>query len=205
MGTLSDNIKQEIRQVRKKYNLPERFVLYVGDVTWNKNLPRLVEAIKKTNIPLVMVGKMLADKDFDKKNLWNRDLKIVQENIKNNNQFLSLGFVSKEELVSLYNMAKVFVMPSLYEGFGLPILEAMRCGCPVITTKAGSLSEVVQDAACYVDSYSIESISSGIKEVFYDENLQRNLSKKGLYQADKFSWKKTISQTINVYETISKK
>lgn len=200
---IKDNAK--FLQIKKKYNLPEKFALYVGDVTWNKNLPCLIKAIKKTNVPLVMVGKALLQKEFDKDNLWNKDLITVQNLIKNDKQITCLGFISTENLVLLYNMATAFVMPSLYEGFGLPILEAMQCGCPVIATKEGSLKEIAGDAAFFVDAYNIESIASGIEQVIKDKGLQRELSEKGLIQAKKFSWEETARKTMQVYKKIYEK
>lgn len=194
--------KQNIVHLRKKYNLPDKFALYVGDVTWNKNLPCLIKAIKKTNVPLVMVGKALLQKEFDKNNLWNQDLVTVQNLIKNDKQITCLGFVPIEDLVSIYNMATVFVMPSIYEGFGLPILEAMRCGCPVIATRQGSLPEVAADAAFYVDAYSILEIAKGIHTVFLNDSLRKKLSLRGLKQAEKFSWNKTANETIAIYEKV---
>lgn len=189
-------------KITKRYNLPERFALYVGDITWNKNLPRLVEAIKKVNVPLVLVGKALVDKDFDKSNPWNQDLAKVQEFIESDNLFVRLGFISDKELVMLYNIATLFVMPSLYEGFGLPILEAMNCGCPVVTSKEGSLPEVAGDAVFYVDAYNVNSISGGILKIFKDKKFQDELSTKGLIQAKKFSWEKTATETIKAYESV---
>src|SRR3989344_6754662 len=134
-------------RIRVKYRLPDRFVLYVGDVTWNKNLPRLIEAIKKTNIPLVMVGKALVSEDFDRKNPWNQDLVTVHNNVKEDKNIILPGFVETADLVQIYNLATFFIMPSLYEGFGLPFLEARACVCPVITTKEGSIPGVAGDAA----------------------------------------------------------
>ena len=191
-----------IKKIRNKYGLPEKFVLYVGDATWNKNLPRLIQAIGKINVPIVMVGKALVDKYFDKYNPWNQDLVRIHDLASNNSNIIRLGFVSNEELVLLYNMATVFAMPSIYEGFGLPVLEAMVCGCPVVTSKEGSLPEIAGEVCKYVDAYDIDSIASGISEVFNNKNLQQELSKKGLAQAKKFSWRKTATETINVYKEV---
>jgi len=194
------NIKYQI--FRDKYNLPEKFVLYVGDVTWNKNLPRLVESIKKINVTLVMVGAALVQKEFDHSNPWNQDLLKVHGLAQNDKRIIRVGFIPTEDLVTLYNIATVFVMPSLYEGFGLPILEAMSCGCPVVTTKEGSLEEVAGDAAHYVDAYDINEIANGIGEVYFNQKLQKELSQKGLVRAKKFSWQKTAKETMNVYKSI---
>ncbi len=189
-------------EIRKRYNLPEKFALYVGDVTWNKNLPRLIEAINKIDISLVMVGKALVEKETDIKNPWNKDLIKVQKLVKNNKQITCLGFVSQVDLVMLYNLATVLVMPSLYEGFGLPILEAMSCGCPVITGKSGSIPEIAEEAAFYVNPHSVEDIAKGIKKVFSSRELQVELSGKGLLQAKKFSWEKTAGETTRVFQDL---
>jgi len=194
--------KSEVRteKFKKKYGLPEKFILYVGDVTWNKNLPRFLEAVGKIGVPLIMAGKALTDNNFDKSNPWNQDLIKVKKMVKENKKVRLLGFVPTEDLVVLYNIATVFVMPSIYEGFGLPVLEAMSCGCPVVTTKEGSLAEITGEASSFVDPYSVESISKGILNLFKNQDLQKDLSVKGLNQAKKFSWKKTAQETMNIYE-----
>ncbi len=193
---------QEIEKVLKKYHVPKDFILYVGDVTNNKNLPRLIQAIKKTNTKAVLVGKALRNEKYDKKNLWNRDLNQVHFLVDEDKQFILLGFVEEKDLIALYNAATLFVMPSLYEGFGLPILEAMSCGCPVITSQEGSLHEVSADAAIFVDPYSIESMTNGLQQLLQDKKLADLYSKKGLARSKAFSWKKTAEATIKVYEEV---
>lgn len=193
----------ERKRLQDSYHLPEKFALYVGDVTWNKNLPRLLKSAIKANIPLMLIGKAISEKDYDRNHPWSKDRVKVQQLIENNRSLLyPLGFVSNEDLVSLYNLATVFVMPSLYEGFGLPVIEAMQSGCPVITSKEGSLPEVGGDAVYYIDAYSEESIVNGLQEVFNTQKLQRELSVKGIEQAKRFSWKKTAEKTITVYSSI---
>ena len=193
------NWKQEIV---RKYNLPEKFALYVGDITWNKNLPNLIRAINKTQIPLVIVGKTFANKEFNKNNPWNSGIKQSQELAGKNPNVIPLGFVSDEELVGIYNLATVFVMPSYYEGFGLPIIEAMQSGCPVVTSRNGSIPEVAGEAVYYVDAGNVESIKDGIEKVFSSKSLQLELSKKGLDLAGFFSWEKTAKETMNVYKKV---
>lgn len=195
--------EKEIDAFSKKYNLPKEFVLYVGDATANKNLPRLIESVKQAKVPLVIVGKTLAEENFDK-NPWNRDLKNTIEEIKNDPLITRVGFVDTNELAVFYNLATCLVMPSLYEGFGLPVLEAMSCGCPVITTKEGGIPEVTEDSAFIVDPHNVQSITKGVKEVFNSTKLQEDLSKKGLAQAKKFSWEKTILETVNVFTKVFK-
>lgn len=190
------------KEVIEKYNLPDKFVLYVGDVTWNKNLPRLIKAVKEINIPLVMVGKAIVDQNFDRTNPWNKDLVEVQKLTENDRNFIKLGFIPTKDLVYLYNLATFFVMPSVYEGFGLPVLEAMQCGCPVVTTIGGSLEEVAGNAAYLIDGYDTKNISSGLEKVFSSKSLRENLIKEGLNQAKKFTWKKTAENTIEAYKNV---
>lgn len=190
------------QRVIKKFSLPDKFILYVGDVTWNKNLPRLIEAIGKTGYNLIIAGKAFKDMTYDKSNPWNADLKKAQELAAQNNKIVSLGFVENEDLVALYNCATLLAMPSIYEGFGLPILEAMQSGCPVITSEEGSLREVSGSSAYYIDPYDVDSIAQGINKLASDELLRNALSKKGLRQAKKFSWQKTADATTRVYEDV---
>ena len=190
------------KNLREKYHLPEKFVLYVGDATPNKNVPALLEACIQKNMPLVLVGKALASSDFDHSHPWNKDLVQVEKLAKENKNILRLGFVPDDDLVSLYNLATVFVFPSLMEGFGLPVLEAMACGCPVICGKVSSLPEVAGEAAYYVDVAHVDALAQGIEEVFNNSKLQEELQGKGLEQVQKFSWQKTAEGTVEVYREV---
>ncbi len=187
-------------EVKHRLNLPDKFALYVGDATWNKNLPRLIEAINKTDYYLVIAGGAFKSKDYDKTNPWNKDLAFSQALAEKNEKIISLGFVENDDLAALYNAAILFVMPSLYEGFGLPILEAMQSGCPAVTSKSGSLREVAEEAAYFVDPLRSDSIAHGIKKVWEENQIREKLSKAGLKQAKKFSWDKSVSNTIEVYK-----
>jgi len=109
-----------------------------------------------------------------------------------------LGYVNTEDLIYFYNKALAFVFPSLYEGFGLPVLEAMACGCPIITTQGSSLLEVGSDAVLYVDSHNIEEIVNQMKKMIKDKDLRENLIKKGLMRAKNYSWEKCAKETMNV-------
>lgn len=189
-----------LKKLQEKYQIPDKFVLYVGDITWNKNVPRLIEAIKEINLTLVLVGKTLAEENFDRKNAWNRDLVRSHNLMDGDKRFIRLGFVPTDDLVGLYNCATVFVYPSVYEGFGLPILEAMQSGCPTVVTREGCIPEVAGEGGFYVDGYDVHSIANGIGEVFYTKKLQELLSRKGLGQAKKFTWRKTAEGTIAAYK-----
>jgi len=193
---------QRAQELRDKYNLPEKFVLYVGDVTWNKNIPRLIKACIDKEIPLVMAGKALVQKDYETNHPWNKDLVTSQKLIRTAKTIHALGYVDDDDLVDLYRLATVFTMPSLYEGFGLPVIEAMQSGVPVVASNEGSLPEVGGEAIYYVDANSEESIAQGIYDVFNSQQLQKELTQKGMEQAKMFSWTKTAEQTITVYKTI---
>lgn len=193
---LTESKKEEIK---KRLNLPNKFILYVGDVTWNKNLPRLVKACKLSNVNLVMVGKALAEEDFDTSNPWNHDKKIVLDYVKNDPLFLRLGFVSIEDLVSLYNTAELACMPSLDEGFGLPVLEAMQSGCPVLTSKEGSLPEVGGEAVEYTNAKSEEDMAKSIRTLFDNSDRRKELSRFGSIRSKEFSLEKMMLETVKSY------
>jgi glycosyltransferase involved in cell wall biosynthesis len=198
----SSKNKEQRTKISKKYQLPDNFLLYVGDATWNKNLSNLIKAVNMTNYSLVIAGSAFKNKDFDRSNPWNKDLHEARVLAEANDKIKVLGFVPDEDLVALYNLATAFIMPSYYEGFGLPVLEAMSSGCPVITTKKGSIPEVADSAAYFVEPDSVESIKEGIDEVMENEDLRKALSEKGLTQARRFDWKKTAFNTLKVYEKV---
>lgn len=192
--------KIDKNKIIKKYNLPSEFLLYVGDVTWNKNLPNLIQSVLKTEHKLVIVGKAFVNKDYDRNHPWNKSFYEAQVLAEGSEQIITLGFVDDNDLVKLYNLATCMILPSLYEGFGLPVIEAMRCGCPVITTKEGSLEEVADSAAEFIDPRSIDSIVLGINEIMSNKSLRQAMSKKGLEWSSKFSWKNVAKETIESYE-----
>ena len=186
----------QLQKPINKFSLPNKFVLYVGDVNYNKNLPFLIEVCLNNNYPLVLVGKQLVEKNYDPHHLENQDLIKVQSLIKANpNKIIPLGFLPTQDLVMLYNLTTVYVQPSLAEGFGLPVLEAMACGCPVLIGPADSLSEIAGPAAG-------EFNQTNLKLYWQSANLRLKMSKQGLIQAAKFSWAQTAKETIKVYESI---
>ncbi len=196
-------------KIKKKYNLPDQFVLYVGDVNWNKNVPGLVRACEKISVPLVIAGKQAVAKDFDSHHPENRDLVWLQKKYQvlsnkyqgKEKRFYLLGFVQSEELTALYNLAVVYCQPSFDEGFGLPVLEAMACGCPVVCSNKGSLPEVAGEAAEMVEP-TVDELAAGIKRVIGNKDLQKKLSKLGLARAKEFSWQRTAKETMDVYHLV---
>jgi len=187
--------------LEKKYSLPAHYLLYVGDVNWNKNLEGLLRAFAdfrvKKNSKLVLVGKAFEEKDLP-------EVRKARQYIHSNGlvkDVISLGYVPTESLVGIINRAIVLIQPSYYEGFGLPALEAMQCGIPVIAGNGGSLPEVVGDAGLLVNPYDSGDIGNAlIKVEEYTSRQRQAMIERGIRQARKFSWKKTAEETIRVYE-----
>lgn len=180
-----------------KYQLPRRYILYVGDVSYNKNLPRLLEAIVDLNVNFVMVGQALADETVAE----TRKLMAKINQLGLQERIWRLGFVADEDLAAVYNLAKALVQPSLVEGFGLPVLEAMAAGCPVVTSNISSMAEIAGQAAILVDPNDTKNISWGIREIL-DRDKGQDLRVKGAEQVKKFSWDKTAQETVKVYKTV---
>jgi glycosyltransferase involved in cell wall biosynthesis len=186
-------------QILRKYNLPKDFILYVGDVNYHKNVFRLVQAVKNLGLTLVIVGKQAKpEKLIDHPET--RALNTLIKEYGEDQGVKRLGFVPEEELVQLYNQATLYCQPSLYEGFGLPVLEAMACSCPVACSRNSSLPEIGGEAAVYFEPGKVKSIAAGIRAAM---NEREKLSQLGLEQAKKFSWEKTAQETWSVYEKIA--
>ena len=185
--------------VSKKYNLPKKFVLYVGDVNWNKNILNLLEAVKIAKVKLVMVGKALTDDSL-------AQVKEINQIIKKlglQKQVIKTGYVSENDLISIYNLASLTILPSFYEGFGLPVLESMACSTPVVCSNVASLSEITDNSAIFCDPADPNNIARNITRVLNLSKKQRqNLSQKLVKHASKFSWQKVARQTINVYKSV---
>lgn len=191
-----------LRAVKKKYHLPKKFVLYVGDVNYHKNLLGLIAAVKKTDLPLVIAGKAATAKTFDSSHIENQPLVKIIKEFGDDPKVRRLGFVPDKELVVLYNLASVYCLPSFYEGFGLSILEAMACGTPVVAAKTGSLPEVCGQAAVMVNPRKVDQMAKQLSKVALDSKLSKKLSDEGISQAKKFKWQKTAEQTLEVYREV---
>lgn len=160
---------KDLSNFKKKYNLPEIFLLAIGGIGERRNLKRVKRAAKGMN--LIITGE-------------------------------SLPFLPDEEMPLLYGAASILVYPSLYEGFGLPILEAMACGTPVVTSNVSSMPEVGGDAAIYVDPENEDQIKQSIEKILKDKELQKKLREKGIVQAKKFSWQKCADETAGLYKEL---
>lgn len=199
----------DLLKVKRKYNLPEQFLMYAGDANWNKNLPFLIEGFKQLiKIPEFNEAKLLLAGGVFLKNVEDiehpelQSLKIFNKKIKEyqlENKVIRPGNVSDDELIAFYNLTTAYVQPSIYEGFGLPILQAFACGAPVVSSNSGSLSEVGGNAALYFNPANLNQFISILIELLQDRSLQHKLSKLGFEQAGKFSWERTIKKTVEVY------
>jgi glycosyltransferase involved in cell wall biosynthesis len=182
--------------VQKQYGLTN-YLLYIGDLRPYKNLERSLEAFARLNLrkfKFVIGGKK------DPRFYPRVEKKMGELFLKDRVVFLD--YVPEKDLPHLYSEAAAFVFPSLYEGFGMPPLEAMACGCPVVVSNAASLPEVCGDAAYYVDPYDVESIAQGMHKVLTDEALKRNLIEKGLERVKLFSWEKSAKEHLKVFEEV---
>lgn len=181
--------------ILSKYNLSQYF-LYVGDMRFYKNLSRCLEAFDRLplkNYQFVITGK--------KDDFFYPEIERQVEKLAAKDRIIFLDYVPISDLPRLYSMAQALVFASLYEGFGLPILEAMACGCPVITSKVTSIPEVGGDSVLYVDPYDVDSIAQGMHQVLTDRKLQTSLSNQGQERAKLFSWHKTAQSVCQVLES----
>lgn len=193
--------KSKIEAAVKKYSPPKKFALFVGNVNWNKNLVNLTKACIDSNLDLVLVGSGFENRA----NLNHPELKsfkIFLDKFSNNKKIHVLNFVSADELSTLYTLASVLLLPSFYEGFGLPILEAQTYGVPVITSKTSSMPEVVGDGGVLVDPYDTSSIQKAIYDILNIKALRNKLIKKGYENVKKYSWDKVALETIKVYRQV---
>jgi glycosyltransferase involved in cell wall biosynthesis len=185
--------------VLQKYGISNDYLLFIGDMRPYKNLERTLDAIKRLKnrtIQFVIGGKK--DSRF-----YPAVARKVGE-LHLEDRVVFLDYVHEDDLPYLYSEAKSLIFPSLYEGFGLPPLEAMACGCPVIVSRAASLPEVCGDAAYYVDPLSVDSIASGISTVLGDATIQKTLISKGLEQSKLFSWETSAQEHLKLFKNVAK-
>jgi glycosyltransferase involved in cell wall biosynthesis len=198
---------QERRRIMERYQIHYPFLLYAGNIRPQKNIPRLVEAFavvrnelaahpKYRDLRLVIIGDEIA------RNPAVRHA-VIHSRVENCARFL--GFVPFDTLRVFYECASAFVFPSLYEGFGLPPLEAMASGTPVVTSNVSSLPEAVGDSAVLVNPENVFEIARGIREVLLDDELRSRLVVKGKEQAARFNWERTAREVISIYEEVARK
>jgi glycosyltransferase involved in cell wall biosynthesis len=190
---------EDVERIRERYQLDRRFVLYAGNIRPHKNLERLIEAfdmLKKQgfeDVKLLIIGDEISKY---------ATLRRAVHRHKLHKHVRFFGFVSDQTLAVLYRLAAVFVFPSLYEGFGLPPLEAMASGTPVITSNVSSLPEVVGDAALLIDPYQPEAIAAAMERLLTDARLCESLRARGLVRAREFSWERSVRRVREIYDEV---
>lgn len=189
-----------VKKVRLKYHLPQNFILYLGTIEPRKNVESLILAFArlKKNYQSFSTKLVIAGKPGW---LYQNVYKLVR-NLNLNRDIIFTGFIDDSDKPYLYNLADIFVYPSFYEGFGLPPLEAMASGIPVITSSIASLPEVVQKAALMINPFNIRELSCALEQVIKNQKLRDFLSKEGLTQANHFSWLKCAQETLNLFESV---
>jgi glycosyltransferase involved in cell wall biosynthesis len=197
---------QERQRILERYQIQQPFLLYAGNIRPQKNIPRLVEAFavartelendpRYKNLRLIIIGDEISKYPAVR-------LAVMQSRVEHSVRFL--GFVPFDTLRVFYELASAFVFPSLYEGFGLPPLEAMASGTPVVTSEIGALPEAVGDAAMLVNPENVFDIARGIREVLLNEELRASLIERGRRHAASFSWERTAKEVIGIYRQVCK-
>ncbi len=200
-----DSHQRELQRILERYSIHYPFLLYAGNIRKQKNIPRLVEAFAVAreglasdpvyhDLHLIIIGDEISRNPAVRR-------AVIQSRVEQSVRFL--GFVPFDTLRHFFEAAAAFVFPSLYEGFGLPPLEAMASGTPVITSAVSSLPEVVGDAAVLVNPENVFEIARGIHEVLTDTDLRQSLVRRGLQQAAKFSWERAARQVLEIYGEVA--
>lgn len=190
--------------VRRKYDLPEDFALYLGGYDVRKNVRTLLHAYSYIQTgagdmyPLVLAGKLP-----DKTGPRFTDVAGLIEALELQDAVRCIGWVDEDDKPALYRLATCFVFPSMYEGFGLPVLEALACGTPVVAANTSSIPEIVGDAGFLVDSHDPRHMAGSMLALYNQPDLRADLSQRALKQAEQFSWKRTIIETLAVYEQVA--
>jgi glycosyltransferase involved in cell wall biosynthesis len=190
------NDESVLLDIRNKYKLPERFILFVGKLYPGKNFKNIVKAYKYLKQEIDFPLKLVSVGDFRWK--YEKDLKEINDHrLKNDVQFT--GWVEQEDLPAIYMLADLFLFPSFYEGFGIPLVEAMACGCPVVTSSTGACPEIANKAANYVDPRDPKDIARGVLEVLNNNHLKEQMIARGFEEAQRFSWEKAAKETLDIF------
>ncbi len=195
---LKDQVK--INQIKNRYQIDQDYVIFVGTVQPRKNLKRLIQSFQNiNNLKLVIVGKTSGEG----REGWMFD-EILKEpkNLGIEDRVVFTGFIPDEELGILLNGAKAFILPSLWEGFGIPVVDAMACGIPVIVSNVSSLPEVVGKAGLLINPNSVNEIEQSIRTISTDQKLWQKKSKESFVQAQKFSWDKMAKIVLKTFEEV---
>jgi glycosyltransferase involved in cell wall biosynthesis len=186
-----------LERVRQRYGLPERFILYVGTIEPRKNLPKLIEGFARRHLSGDLPHRLLCVGPYG----WlSRDLEALLDRLGIRDAVQFAGYLPFDDLPALYSLAEMFVFPSLYEGFGLPVIEAMACGVPVVTGDVPALNEVAGGAVERVARLDAESLGDVMVRLARDAARREELQRLGLERAQSFSWQRAARETLDVYK-----
>jgi glycosyltransferase involved in cell wall biosynthesis len=192
-----------LASVRERYGIGSRFILYFGGFDLRKNVPRLIEAYARLpehlrrEYQLVVAGRY--------HNLGHPLFPDPRETVRRlglEGNVVFTGQIREQDKAPLFSSATVFAFPSLYEGFGIPVLEAMACGTPVLTSNLSALPEVAGDAGLLVDPYDTDAIAQGLVDLLDHQERREDLARRGLERARRFTWRQVAEQTVKVYQQV---
>ncbi len=190
----------KINDLKKKYKIKKDYILYLGQLEPRKNLTRLIEAFSELkernlgeNFQLVIAGGSgwLA-----------KEIRHIASDSEYCEDIIFAGYIEPDDLTSIFRGAKLFVFPSIYEGFGMPVVEAMACGLPVVLSDIPALKEVAGDVGVFVNPYSVSGMARAMWRVLSSNSLQKELTQKGLKRAEEFSWEKCARETLELYKKV---
>ena len=183
-----------LEHVRRKYKLPDRYILFVGNFNPRKNLERILLAFDRLRERTDLTQKLVIAGGQG----WKFDKNTALDRITHKEEILFVGFVPDDDMPALYSMADLFMFPTLYEGFGIPVIEAQRCGVPVLTSNVSALPEVAGGGAAYVDPCDAEMICRKMEEVLTDTELAKQLTECGYRNAERFSWDSSVQRLVKI-------
>lgn len=187
---------EALRRVRERYGLADRFILYVGSIEPRKNLPMLIEAFARRRVAGDLPHQLACVGPYG----WlSEGIESLIDRLHVRDAIRFTGYVPYEDLPAIYNLAELFAFPSVYEGFGLPVVEAMACGTPVLTGRVAALSEVAGGAAEEVADLTVDSLGDAMAALANDRARREQLSRRGLQRAQAFSWARAAAETLDVY------
>ncbi len=193
------NDEDLLNRIREKYNFPDNFILFLGNTAPKKNSDRLIRAyaryVEKSESPLPLVVL-----DLPRPYIVNILKELGMEKI--DNQIITKDYISHNDLLVVYNLATIFIYPSLRESFGLPIIEAMACGTPVITSNTSAMPEVAGNAALLANPYDVEDMAEKIHSLATNEHLLQSLIEKGYKRSEDFSWERTANKVLEIYNNV---
>lgn len=195
-----------VKRVRQGYNLPESFVLYVGDINWNKNIPGLLHVwknvigknSKKRNYKLVLAGSAFLNIDLKE----TKEMQQIIDHLGLKNDVQCPGFIESDDMPGLYGLAECVVLPSWYEGFGLPILEAMACGVPVVASDKGSIPEISGPSKLFNPMHETDMAHAILDTINLSRGERQKIIAKGLLWVKQYSWKRVAHETVAVYRSV---